>query len=200
MATLQRLNNVLPPTYDKVNPEANDSWTDSASAVRATNGDDTFHYSVDQRVQGDLMVRDLILLQNQRNLFEYFSLLGPTKVSLPSFVVPSGSVPVQVAQFEASGDVAVAQCRLTVAELYTELGDAADYQLQLVKASDLTTPVFDTHSDVVVPWVSTTAELSDAGRLIGAADTYVVLLVNASTEPVTMSGSLVVCTIVIAPS
>lgn len=183
MPIITRLDNVLPPTYDGVNPEAGDPFVDADSAVRATTGDDTYHYSVDQRVEGDLMVRDLILLQNQRNLFEHFGTNGPTKVLIPTCVVPNGEL--VIAKFETYGSIAVAHCRLEVARLYDDLEATTQYQIKVLNSLGVT--LFNTSSAVAIPWVPLSSNLT----LLAAPGVFSVVLVNLGAQPVMMSGSVV---------
>ena len=151
-------------------------------------GEDSFHYSVEQRVTGDLMIRDLILLNNQRLLLDHLSTSGPIKVLIPSCVVPGGGE-LLIAHFEPFGAIAVAQCRLEVSRLYTALEvDPANYQIKVLNAAG--DVLFSTATGTNSPWVPVVDDLTE----IAASGIFRVVLVNSSPNPVAMSGTLIIST------
>lgn len=60
LVSLQRLDNVFPPTWDGDNPELTSPYIDPETALRCSQGDDEYNYITDQRPEGDLFKRDLI--------------------------------------------------------------------------------------------------------------------------------------------
>ena len=131
--SLQRLDNRFPPTYDRVSPEKGDPYADPSTMVRAIQGHDVWHYTVDQRVAGDLMYRDLILLQNQQYLKAAISLRPAIEINCPMVTVRPG-VPVKVGGFQIPQDSSgvLVMAETMVKALYSAVAEADLDKYQLV--------------------------------------------------------------------
>lgn len=188
-ATLQRLDNRFPPTWDGVSPEIGDPFVDPNTFVRFIQGHDLFHYTIDQRTEGDIIRRDLILLANQRRMLEYLSLKPPIQVNTPPIVVPGvGKVRSATINIPAGFTAAVVTCQLAVDRLYSDLSSLSSYSIEVINRT--TSAIgFTTTVAAPVPWVSTSTAL-EASTIL-TPGTYDVRLVNPGGMGVMMSGVLV---------
>lgn len=187
--TLTRLDNRFPPTWDGVNPEIGDSYVDPGTFVRFIQGDELFHYTIDQRAEGDLIKRDLILLANQRKMLEFLSLKAPIQVNVPPISVPgNGKARAATINIPAGFTAALVTCQLALDRLYVDLSSSTQYSLQVVNRST-DAVAFSTTVSAPIPWVGTLTAL-EASTIIPAGS-YDVIAVNTETGAAIMSGVLV---------
>ncbi len=186
---LQRLDNRFPPTWEGTSPEVGDPFIDPTTFVRFIQGHELFHYSVDQRVEGDLIRRDLVLLANQRKMLEYLSLKPPIQVNAPPLVIPAGGTARSATINVPSGFVAaIVTCQMAVDRLYSDLSALSNYSIQIVNRTTGVV-VFTTTVASPIPWVTTLNALNSSTML--SAGSYDVRLINQASYGAMMSGTII---------
>lgn len=89
---LTPLDNVVPPVWEAIHGGVNPETTpivDAATALRHTTGDDPVTYFTDQRPQGDLFKRDLVLQGTIRRISDYLAARQGLTFSAPMIRLPA---------------------------------------------------------------------------------------------------------------
>lgn len=187
--SIDRLDNRFPPTWEGVSPELGDPFVDPDTFVRFIQGNELFHYSIDQRAQGDLIRRDLVLLGNQRKMLEYLSLKPPVQVNAPPIVVPgTGTVRAATINVPAGFVAAIVTCQIVVDRLYSDLSPLSSYSLTVVNRSTSAVS-FSTTVASPIPWVGTSTALNSSTMI--PAGSHDVRFVNPAVAGAMMSGTLI---------